>query len=290
MTESDPLVLPAALRRRRPSTGRELEAFVRDVLVQMGLPRRVARAVDIEAEVTGAHVRRLSLAASGIALPSLEDPPEEPMPDGRLTREPCRIDELDVRGSDLRWEKATIDVAAHLEGLSLVWVLRGGELVAIELDDTTGPGGEFVRGSVRVETELAPLVESIRLTLDRHTRREGVRVPKLHVRAWDLGSGTYRIYLDAGVRWKFLPLSAHVAMIVTLDEDLVARCTDIRISSLNPLSAVGLFFARRELARNITETPIALRELLGPDLTHLTINLAPRLRVEATFAPATDRE
>lgn len=285
VSESEALVLPAALRRRRPSTGRELEAFVRDVLVRMGLPRRVARAIDIEAEATGAHVRRLSLAASGIALPSLEDPPEEPMPEGRLTREPCRIDELDVRGSDLRWEKATIDVAAHLEGLTLVWVLRGGEVVAIDLDNTAGPGSEFVRGSVRVETELAPLVESIRLTLDRHTRREGVRVPKLHVRAWDLGSGTYRIYLDAGVRWKFLPLSGRLALVATLGDDLVVRVTDVHVSSGNPLSAIGLLFARREIRRAMTETLLPLREILGPDLTALTIRLDPRLSVEAVFAP-----
>ena len=205
------------------------------------------------------------------------------MPAGSLTRETSRVGEIILRARQVRWETASIDAEAHLEGGAFGWIVRGDERVAVEvLGDA--PGREPMRGSVRVETDLAPLVEAIRRTLDGEARREGVRVPKLRVQAWDLGSGMYRVYLDVRLRWKILPLSARVALVATLDDDLAVRCTDVHVSSANPLSAIGLLFARGQIRQAVTERPLLLRETFGRHLQHLAIRLDPRLHVEAVFA------
>lgn len=277
-TPTDVLVLPPELRRPRPANGEELAALVRDLLVHWGIERQMVEAVAVDAHLAGSDVTHLRLGASGISLPSLTDPPEEPLPDG-VDEVAGRLEEFELLAEGLRWERSAFDAQIQAQGLVLRWLMRDGLLVGIRFaEEATGS-----RGSLRLETDLEPLVESIRLALNRQLGRHGARVRKLRARASQLGERTYRVTGEAAARWKVLPLSARLSMIATVDDDLTLRFSEVQVSSLNPLCAVLLAFIRRQVFEAFAE-PVPLREALGPELTDLAIRLDPRLLIEASFA------
>ncbi|MCW5952646.1 MAG: hypothetical protein KIT69_10340 [Propionibacteriaceae bacterium] len=275
----DALVLPPDLRRRRPASDAELAALIRDLLVHWGVDPQLVRAVEVDAELAGAEVARLRLSASGISLPSLADPPEQPLPGG-VDEVAGRLEEFQLLGRDLRWERAAFDVAVQAHGVPLRWLMQDGRLVGIGVGEEDAAGS---RGSLRLETEVQPLVESIRLTLNRQLGRHGVQVRKLRARASELGERTYRVSGEAAIRWKVLPLSARLSMVATIDGDLTLRFSDVQVSSLNPLCAAVFAFTRRQIREGFA-APIPLRESFGLQLTDLTLRVEPRLLVEASFA------
>ncbi|MGC4154141.1 MAG: hypothetical protein QM628_13850 [Propionicimonas sp.] len=280
MTETTPagdaLAFPDALRRLPPRTEPELNALIRDLLSHSGFAPGDLDGIGVEAELRWPDIPRLTLTASGIPLPS-QEPPAAELPQGAVEEVAARLGEARVVGRELRWEKAGFDATLDSHDLELRWLLQAGEVVGIRF-------AEVARGSVRVETDLDALVESIRITAERSMRGDGVdvRFRKLQVRATELGEGGYRVRVDAAARWKLLPLSVRLDLVATLHDDLTLRFTEVRASSANPLCAIALIFGRKHLHEGMAE-PVPVRELLGPEVTSLSLRLQPRLTLAATF-------
>lgn len=275
---TDLFVLPPGLRRPRPANGEELAALIRDLLAHWGIEPRVIGSIAVDAELAGPDIVRLRLSASGVPLPSLADPPEEPLP-GDVEEVAGRLEEFQLLGDGVRWEQSTFDADLQAHGVMLRWLMQDGLLVGVRIGEE-GSGG---RGSLRLETDLASLAESIRLTVNRQLAQHGAQVRKLKAEASQLGERTYRVSGEAAVRWRVLPLSARLSMIATIDGDLTLRFSEVQVSSRNPLCAAVLAFARRHVLEGFAE-PVPLREALGPELTDLTLRVDPRLLVEASFA------
>lgn len=277
---ADLVVLPAALRRPRPTDGPGVASLIRDLLVHWGLERQVAERISVDAEVVGPDVSRLTVAATRVTLPSSAEPTSEPLPDEDLDEVPGVLGEFHLLADAVRWEKVELHGEFHQQRVGFTWLMRGDEVVGLRFDDSQPAGG---RGTVRVETDLEPLVESIRLLAARELRPHGVLVRKLKARATQFGERSYRVEAEAAIRWKVLPLSARLSLIAVIDDDLVLRLTDVQVSSVNPLAGIALAFARRPLREGLSE-PIPLREAFGPELVDFTLRVEPRLLFEASFA------
>ena len=196
-TADDTVVLPAELRRPRPTTPLELAELLRDVLAFLGAGRTVAETVTIDVELAGQNIARLSIAASGIVLPSLSDLPPTSLPTGEIAELPVRLDEFSVLGSGVRWEQAEFDGELRFTGLSFSWLLYEDELVGVRFDEADA---RDARGSLRLETDLDRLVESIRVAAGRQVRQYGVQLRRLRLRATELGGRSYRVHGEAAAR------------------------------------------------------------------------------------------
>lgn len=286
MTDSRPdvpedvVVLPAELRRPRPTAIPELAALLRELLGHWGFERRATDAIAIDGALTAPGIDRLAVTASRITLPSFDERPPAALPEAELEEIAGRLEEFHLVGDDLRWEGARFSITARLRGLGFDWLMLGEQLVGLRFPEA---GTESASGSLRLEAELTSAVEAIRRAIDRQVQPHGARVRKLRVKAGQLDDRTFRVELDAAARWKLLPVSGRLALTATLDEELVLRFTDVRATSRNPLCAVALAIGRRHLDEAFAE-PVALREEFGPELTDLTVRLQPHLFIEASFA------
>ncbi len=279
-TPDDTLVLPAELWQPLPQTPAAVAALVRQLLLHWEFPPRTVDAVVLDVEGAAPHLTRLALVASRVEVPGMEDLPPQALPDGPLEELPGTLDELHVVGDDLFWEGTPLSVAAHVRELRFRWLLQDGQLVGVRLSGEDAPG---TSGNLRLEAELDSFTEALRRTIDRPLREHGGHLRKLRVDATQLGDRSYRVRVEAALRWKVLPLSARLELAATVDDDLVLRFSDVAASSLNPLCAVVIAFGRRRLAEALAE-PVPLREVFGAELTDLTIRLDPRLLIEASFA------
>lgn len=277
---SDTVVLPVGLRRPRPKDGNEAAALIRDLLVHWGLERRTVDAISVDVELAGADITRLTIAATGITLPNPDEPPQEPLPEGELEEVVGRIGELSLLAGAVRWEQSDVDGEFRLEGLPFTWLMLDGQLVGFRSEESATQDG---RGYLRLETDLDRLVESIRVAAGRQVRQYGVQLRRLRLRATELGGRSYQVHGEAAARWKVLPVSGRISMVATIDDDLVLRFSDVRVSSANPLVALALAVGRRSLLEGLAE-PIPLRQELGLDLIDLTLRVEPRLHIEASFA------
>ena len=277
-TDPDLLVIPVGLRRPFPTSGAELASLLRDLLVHLGVERRLADMMSVEAELDGTDITRLAFTVPDVAVANFDEPTDD-LPRGHLDEMAARVGVLDVRADAVRWEKAEFHGSVHAEGIGLTWLLSQGDLAGIRFDN----GASQVRGTLQLDTDLASLAESFRLTLNRQLAEHGARIRKLKAQASQLGERVYRVSGEAAVRWKSLPASARLSLVATIDADLTLRFSDVQVSSRNPIVAVVLAFNRRRLLASFAE-PVALREAVGSELVDFTLRLEPRLVVEASFA------
>jgi hypothetical protein len=277
----------------RPASTDDLLSRIRDDVRQLlgpvatGIERTVVTGA---LDGTGPHIARLDVDLTGVAIDKVDERSagQTETSDVQWTYEDAVIRSLRLTAKPMHVFGAPVDFALDAADLPVRWATANtGALVLADSDDTSK-----VRGTLRVSVPQADLVRELRRGLALALGEGG-----MHLRSFDLQTESAdpysvvlraagkvrrrllvirtRIALDAQwadprsitaharatVGWGLLSVTVRATLDAEVDKKMVARIRALRLTSANPIAAVFLRSARREI-REVIGRKVDLREAL----------------------------
>ncbi len=283
----------------RPTTGRELERLVLDLLRTgpgdtelrvEGLAR-----VTVTASMQGADVTAVTLDATGVALQFPMDVPESEVPAGPdqlpepLRREPATLRKGTARALPLTIQGVPIDLEADIANAPIEWLTLPDDKLGVAPRGGDGSGfRKPSRVSLRIGLRQADILPAIVAPIRLAMKDSGVRLSRENLTLRQLGPRRVRFGLRARIQWKLLAATFRARAEVDIDSAFILRVGDVRVSSTNPFVGLILLALRGRIRRELQESlqPFPLNEALAPwELRQLRINIGDRIELSADLGP-----
>ncbi|GAB3596286.1 hypothetical protein [Microbacterium tumbae] len=222
-------------------------------------------------------------AGDGAGHPASSLPRPEPTV---VRRRPGKARSVRFTAQPLRLQEVAISFDAQLTHLPIAWLVHEAPTDPDVPESVHGLEADG-DGSGRLELWMrADDVGTLAAALMRPAlAASGVSLSRLILRVAQDGEDGIRISGRAGVRWKLLRASARGEARLGVSPDGVVAVRDLRISSVNPLIAVGLRIARKAIRTAIGRSHDLNGELPGDGsrLHDVRVTVREELRISAQW-------
>jgi hypothetical protein len=257
--------------------------------------------VRISAELDGTNLDSLTWDATnvtlrftqGTAAPHTQVPASAPRPEVVHSRSGIARS-LRFTARPLRIQRTKVAFDAQLFDVPIAWVVYDTPSVPGIPASIRGvePGSEAtgVRGTLDMSLRTADLAPLMRSLLEPALRGTGFHLGRLDLDVEQDGIDGIHARGRARIRWKLISASVKGDARLHISDDGVITVNELRVSSRNPLIAIGLRIARSHVRAQVGRSFDLNQEFSlsapAPRLHHVRVSAGQELRISARLGQA----